>query len=275
MTEHLIEHIDRLMGQRPLGKQALGSYRELVRLMMEVEPHPQEVKLEDRLKDIKRYEGFPLFSGDNLPVDYDAASRLLARFLEYLSHSEREDKEGLKKALENLRKDPAWADGLLKAALKKDDTALSMRAKEVDLDTRALLFLTRVALRPSLGLLRNALSDKLNKEAWDYSYCPLCGAQPDMAYFEKSGKRCLHCELCGEEWAYPRLKCPFCENQDHETLGYFHAEEEEGFRVDFCRKCMRYLKTVDKRVLEEAGPMELEYLATIHLDIQATQHGFK
>lgn len=275
MTEHLIEHIDRLMEQRPLSKEALASYRELVNLMKEVEPHPQEVKLEDRLKDIKREEGFPLFSGGNLPVDYDAASRLLARFLEHLSHSEREDKEGLKKAWENLREDSAWTDSLLKAALNKDDKALSRIAQEVDLDARALLFLTRVALRPSLGALRNALSEKVDKDAWDYGYCPLCGSQPDMAYFEKSGKRYLHCELCGEEWVSPRLKCPFCENQDHETLGYFHAEEEEGFRVDFCRKCMRYVKTVDKRALEEAGPMELEYLATIHLDIQATQQGFK
>jgi FdhE protein len=96
-----------------------------------------------------------------------------------------------------------------------------------------------------------------------------------MAYFAKTGKRYLHCELCGQEWAYPRLKCPFCRNDEHETLGYFDVEGEEGFRVDFCRKCLRYLKTVDKRVFEEAAPMELEHLATIHLDILANENGFR
>jgi FdhE protein len=95
-----------------------------------------------------------------------------------------------------------------------------------------------------------------------------------MACFAKGGERCLHCELCGQEWPYPRLKCPFCGNDEQETLGYFQAEQEEGFRVYFCRKCRRYIKTVDGRVFEEPAPMELEYLATLHLDLAAAERGF-
>jgi len=275
MIEVLLKQIDRLMEQRPSSTQALGSYRELLNLMREAGPQPQKIVLEDRLADLKREEGFPLFSAEELPVDLEASSRLLTQFLDHFSSSGREDKEGLKKVLGNLRKNPEWANGLLKAALKKDTNTLSKIAKEFEIDTLTLLFLARVALRPSLTDLRSALTVCVDKETWGYAYCPVCGSQPDMAYFSDSGKRYLHCELCGEEWSYPRLNCPFCQNQDHNTLGYFHAEEEEGFRVDFCRKCMRYLKTVDKRVFEDAAPMELEYLATLHLDIQATQQGFK
>jgi len=275
MIEVLLKQIDRLMEQRPSSTQALGPYRELVNLMREAGPQPQKIVLEDRLADLKREEGFPLFSAEELPVDLEASSRLLTQFLDHFSSSGREDKEGLKKVLGNLRKNPEWANGLLKAALKKDTNTLSKIAKEFEIDTLTLLFLARVALRPSLTDLRSALTVSVDKETWGYAYCPVCGSQPDMAYFSDSGKRYLHCELCGEEWSYPRLNCPFCQNQDHNTLGYFHAEEEEGFRVDFCRKCMRYLKTVDKRVFEDAAPMELEYLATLHLDIQATQQGFK
>jgi hypothetical protein len=32
---------------------------------------------------------------------------------------------------------------------------------------------------------------------------------------------------------------------------------------------------VDKRIVEDAAPMEVEYLATIHLDLLANRHGFK
>jgi hypothetical protein len=32
---------------------------------------------------------------------------------------------------------------------------------------------------------------------------------------------------------------------------------------------------VDKRIVEDAAPMELEYLATLHLDLLANKHGFK
>jgi hypothetical protein len=38
---------------------------------------------------------------------------------------------------------------------------------------------------------------------------------------------------------------------------------------------MRYIKTIDKRAFEEVGPLELENLATIHLDLLANENEFK
>jgi len=275
MLEDLLENIDRLIQQRPVCKETLESYRELAGLMKEVRPEPQDIRLEERLKDMKKNEGFPLFPRESLPVDLHASSELFAKFMEHLLNTEREDKDGLKKVLEKSKSDSGWTGSLLKSVLRKNGKTLYKTGKEVDLDPSTLSFLAQVALRPSLYALREAASDRVDKEHWDYGYCPVCGSEPDMAYFTKTGKRYLHCELCGQEWAYPRLKCPFCRNEEHKTLGYFDVEGEEGFRVDFCRKCKRYLKTLDKRVFEETAPMELEHLATIHLDILANEHGFK
>jgi FdhE protein len=53
------------------------------------------------------------------------------------------------------------------------------------------------------------------------------------------------------------------------------SEEEEGFRVDFCKKCNRYIKTLDKRAVVSLVPLELENLVTLHLDILAHEQGFK
>ena len=275
MPEDLLAHIDRLIQQRPVCKEALTSYRELATLMKEMQPEPQLFRSEDRLEHMKKDEGFPLFSREELPVDLHASSDLLSKFMEHLSKSDREDKDGLKKVLEKSQSKSDWTVSLFKALLEKDDKALAKAGKGVDLDPRTLRFLIQTALRPSLYALRETVSDRIDKEAWNYGYCPVCGSEPDMAYFAKTGKRYLHCELCGQEWTYPRLKCPFCQNEEHKRLGYFEAEQEEGFRVDFCRKCLRYLKTLDKRIFEEAAPMELENLATIHLDILANEHGFK
>ena len=275
MPEDLLAHIDRLIQQRPVCKDALESFRELAGLMKEVQPEPQDIKFEDRLNDMKKDEGFPIFSGEDLPVDLHASSELFTKFIAHLSNTERDDRDGLKKVLEKSKSDSGWTDSLLKAVIGKDDKVISKAGKELDLDPATLIFLAQVALKPSLYALCDAVSDRIDKEAWDYGYCPVCGSEPDMAYFAKTGKRYLHCELCGQEWAYSRIKCPFCQNEEHKTLGYFDVEGEEGFRVDFCRKCQRYVKTLDKRVFEEAAPMELENLATIHLDILANEHGFK
>ena len=275
MTADLLSHIDRLIAQRPASKDALVSYRELVGLMGEVAPQPQKIHVESRLKDVKKEEGFPLFSRNDLPLDFEASAALMSRFLDHLAATKREDAEGLKKALEQSKGDSGWANRLFRAVLEKDGENLTRMGKETELDPKALQFLAQLALKPALQALRNSVSEEIDKGDWDYGYCPLCGSQPNMAYFDKTGKRHLHCELCGKEWPHPRLNCPFCQTQEQKSLGYFHSEQEEGFRVDFCRKCNRYIKTVDKRIVEDAAPMEVEYLATIHLDLLASKHGFK
>jgi FdhE protein len=273
--EHFLGHIDRLIRQRPISETTLVPFRDLVRFMTRAEPKLRPIGREEPFKDIKREEGFPLFPREDLPLDLDTVSGLLTEFFAHLGHANRNDKGALKKALEKSKEDPDWVRQLLKCILRQDEGTLAKIGKDIGLDPQVLRFLGAVALRPSLHILRDSFSHKIEKEGWDHGYCPLCGSQPSMAYFSKSGKKYLHCELCGEEWAYPRLSCPFCQNQDHEMLGYFLAEEEEGFRVDYCKKCLRYLKTVDKRVFEEAAPMELEHLATLHLDILAAEQGFK
>ncbi|MGD9031582.1 MAG: formate dehydrogenase accessory protein FdhE [Desulfobacteraceae bacterium] len=275
MTEDLLEHVDRLIARRPVSKDALVSYRELVRLMGEVAPQPRKIQVESRLKVVKKEEGFPLFSRNDLPLDFETSSALLSKFLDHLAATERADVDGLKKALEQSQGDSEWANRLFRAVLEKDEKNLTRMGKETDLEPKVLQFLAQLALRPSLQALRNAVSKETDGGSWDYGYCPLCGSQPNMAYFDKTGKRHLHCELCGEEWPHPRLNCPFCQTQEQKSLGYFHSEEEEGFRVDFCRKCNRYIKTVDKRIVEDTAPMEVEFLATIHLDLLANKHGFK
>jgi FdhE protein len=275
MVENLLKHIDRLMEQRPRSRQALKAYRDLVHLMGETPVQAPAVELERGLDRVKKEEGFPLYSRDEMPLDFEAGAELLCAFLDHLRHEERKDKEGLKEAYEKVRDDRAWADGLLRASVKEEVATLSKAAREVQLDQGTLDFLARAALKPSLHALRDALSHRVTRVGWEHGYCPLCGSQPDMAYLGKEGKRHLHCGFCGEEWPFPRVTCPFCENRDQETLGYFFDEKEEGFRVDFCRKCKRYIKTVDQRVFEEPAPIELETLATLHLDLLANQHGFQ
>ena len=275
MGEDLLQHIDRLIQQRPVTKAALAPFREIVVLMVQEDPKVKPLAREAGLRDMTGNKGFPLLSREELPCDFDNASNLLKQFLEHLAGSDRNDKEGLRRALEKSQTEREWCLKLFKAILLRDDEMQSVMGKAVDLDPKALQFFGRMALRPSLHALRRVLADRIDKELYDRGYCPLCGSQPGMAYIAKTGKRYLCCELCGEEWAYHRMTCPFCENQDHDTLGYFEAEQEEGFRVDFCRKCLRYLKTVDRRVFEDATPMDLENLATIHLDMLAVEHGFR
>ena len=274
MTGELLAQIDRLIRKRPIYREALSAYRELVVLLEEATPEIEYASGDKKLGEIKAKEGFPLFSREDLPVDLKATSSLFTRVLDHLSSKKREDREALKKALERARTDGQWIEGTLKAFLARDEATIDATAQEVGLDSTVLKFVTTMALKPSLNTLRGLVSGAIQKGKWEYGYCPLCGSRPDMAYLDEQGKRMLHCELCGFEWTYPRIQCPFCENSDSEELGYFMSEEEKGLRVDFCKKCNTYIKTIDLRVAEAPAPLELENLITLHLDMLAHEQGF-
>lgn len=267
--------IDLLAERKPQYRQVLGVYRHLLEIMNEVSIPPVELSFRNDLENTKRQAGLPLFQRDTLPIDLKASSDLLASFMERLSRTEREDRQGLIAALEKLRNEPEWGVGLFQTILREDPEGLTGFAQEAGLDPNGLQFLAQMALGPAMEALRCSLAERIDTENWDYGYCPLCGSKPDMAYFGRSGKRFLHCELCGTHWYFQRIGCPFCSNQEQEELGYLEAEEEEGLRVYFCKKCRKYLKTVDTRVFEKPAPIALENLLTLHLDMLAEENGFR
>lgn len=275
MDSNLSDHIERIIRNRPFCKDILKSYGELLSIMESEEPSLGDIGTEKRLKSIKLKGGFPLFPRDELPVDLKSGKRVLLRFLERLLKSKGEKNQRLEKAVLEFQKDSSLLQEVFKAVLETDREGLAGISNRVNLEPERLYFLAKTALMPSLNALRAAFAHELDKTVWDQGYCPFCGSEPDMACLDRTGKRHLHCELCGEDWPYPRLNCPFCQNDDHNTLGYFHSDQEEGFRVDFCRKCGRYIKTIDRRSFESETPMELEYLATLHLDVIANKEGFK
>ena len=273
MDADYLQHIDRLIQQRPVAKTALEPYRELACFMIRSEPEAMGIP-DDRYFEIQRKKGFPLFSRESLPLDLGAASVLLNQFFEYLSKTGREDRTGLHEARRQSEKNSKWTGRIFTAILKQDENALTALANQVGLDPPVLFFLGKTALKPSLESLRRLMEKRIQQGNWGHGHCPLCGSQPDMACFTKTGKRLLHCEFCGEEWIFARIGCPFCNNDSQESLGYFEAEVEEGLRVYFCQSCQRYLKTIDCRVFEKVASLELESLATLHLDVIANEKGF-
>ena len=132
-----------------------------------------------------------------------------------------------------------------------------------------------MVIRPAVTFYLNALRElnqDLVSDTWNSGTCPFCSSYPRIAFDSEAGRR-ISCLMCGQEWEIQRIKCPYCGNTDHETLGYFEAEEIEGVRIHYCDKCKHYIKVIDTRK-RSAQDAETEDVITLVMDELARQEGY-
>ena len=100
--------------------------------------------------------------------------------------------------------------------------------------------------------------------------CPLCGWPPQVAVIrdepEVKGHRLLVCSLCATSWSFPRSMCPSCGETRAEQLIYYVSDSMSHVRVEECRTCRAYLKSVDLREHGTAAPL-VDDLASVELDL--------
>jgi len=132
------------------------------------------------------------------------------------------------------------------------------------------------SLRPALEKVVEKYGSIVAGIGWTEGYCPICGKEPKIGEIrEEEGRRFLFCTQCGFEWRFRRIKCPFCGNEEQQTLAYFSIEGEEKYRVDVCHECKRYIKIVDFRESKEEANLDVEDIATLHLDMLANEEGYE
>lgn len=131
------------------------------------------------------------------------------------------------------------------------------------------------SLRPALEIVTEKYGRVIAESGWSEGYCPICGSEPKIGELRgEEGRRFLFCSQCGFEWSFMRIKCPFCGNEEQQTLAYFTVEDDEMHRVDVCNACKRYIKTVDFRAAKDEVNLEVEAITTLHLDMLASEEGY-
>ena len=214
-------------------------------------------------------QGRSFLNPEELDLDWKKVSALYRRLVELIKKREdgRPQAQGLLKAIEEKDR---GVPVLMKAALASDFKTVEDAANALNIDPPVLALLLRLSMRPALIAMAKAVLEHLDLSLWHHGHCPVCGSAPRLADLSgEGGKRRLHCSLCETAWSYPRLRCPFCENDNREELSYLRAENEEGLRVDLCGRCNNYLKTMDLREIQGPVIVPLDDVATWHLDIVA------
>lgn len=239
-------------------------------------PNIPEVEIDKRLEE-KR----PLLDIPSLQIDKNLLHEFSQKLFPILEEKEVFGREDIEKFL-----DIKWnlnSSELVRLFLRRDLTDLKSLSGKYKIGADLLWFIGLNLSQTMLQLYANKLKSKVDQENWLKGNCPVCGSFPAMEKFRREeGKRILWCGLCGTDWHFKRLSCPFCGNEDHNSLRYFFIEEEvipdkTAFRVDVCDRCKRYIKTLDERKLPESEKPELyiENLNTVYLDVLAQKDGYQ
>ncbi len=273
--EKLKDRIEQLKKKRPGYAEILNFYQKVkeaqdkVKASLRIDP----IKLKKEWRDLLAKEGFSLIQKEDFPLDIEASIKVFEMLCQIgkEANPHMADQVGkIREALDNKKMD---LSNLLGKGVKEQ--RIDQVADALGLDRKVFSFLIQNSAKPSIESGMERLRSEVDSETWLKGYCPVCGSLPSVSLLkEEVGKRYLFCSFCGYQWRIDRIFCPFCNNNDQECLRYLHGEGEETHRIDLCDKCRQYIKTIDYRNLQESDPV-LEDLATLHLDLLATQKGYK
>jgi len=269
------EQIMRLKEKNPAYKEILNFYENVLEEQINAESNvsiiPQKIREDVNKLQIK--EGFPLLNKENFTLDIPSSVMLFESLCQIGKNATAKMNENIQKIEQAVTDGRVHLDELL---IEHFDIAyLDKIADELKIDEVVLRFLIHVSILPSIHANVEKLKDQVDLKNWLRGYCPICGSFPKMSELKGEGQRYFLCAFCDFTWPGERLKCPFCENKDHEKLHYFYAEGQETYRVDLCNNCKQYIKTVDSRKLDHEPDLNLEDIVTVHLDILASEKGFK
>jgi FdhE protein len=111
-------------------------------------------------------------------------------------------------------------------------------------------------------------------ERWDQGYCPACGSWPALAEFF-TGERLLRCAFCACTWRMGSPRCTYCGERGERFTTLVPQRAHVGRRLELCRQCGGFLKTLDADTITPFPLVAIEDLASSDLDQAALHHGFR
>ena len=163
---------------------------------------------------------------------------------------------------------------LLEAAVALDEPRADALAAGHSSDALRLSAIMQLAAMPLLMECRRRVQRELPK-GWTQGYCAMCGAWP--AFAEVLGlerERRARCGRCAFEWRFDVLRCPYCGEREHDKLAGLIIEGDETRRIDACRTCGGYVKSLATLMSLPDDRVAVRDAESVELDLVAADRGF-
>ncbi len=154
---------------------------------------------------------------------------------------------------------------------RQDDTAAA--AGRIGIPPAAFEFILGQILKPFVEKRTEKLRAHVSDMPWHRGCCPVCGEMPELSFLQgEEGQRRLRCSLCGHDWRFDRMACPYCAEK-HADREIISIETEPNRWAEMCPSCRRYIVAADLR----AGcpdAIAVAALGMVHLDMIAQARGY-
>ena len=169
---------------------------------------------------------------------------------------------------------------LCAASVARDAGAARALASEGGLNVQVLWMGIDLVTAPLANALQSALlesGDERVRDAvagWGRGTCPACGNWPVLAEFF-FGERLHRCAFCAAAWRLESRGCTYCGESGEHFRTIALDRGRPGKRLEVCRRCGGYLKTIDVARPTPFPLLAIEDFATSDLDRAARSHGFR
>lgn len=261
-----------------LQRRTLGTQFDLLRAvapMVAESPIPAETTVLDHLAD-----GLPVLRATLAPLPVDVLTPVMADLGAAITGATGyAAARRVADALTSGAVDPAR---LLALVYQRDQGGVRQLATDHALVVDMLWLLGDLVVAPIVHLQqREALRDDEPEspvrealERWDRGYCPACGSWPALAEFF-FGERMLRCAFCACTWRQSLDQCAYCQETGEAFTTVVPDRSQPGRRLELCRTCGGFLKTLDVERVTPFPLVAIEDLASSDLDQAALHHGFK
>ena len=269
--DKILEALEAEAGRRPEMADTIDLYRKLIECQADVHALQNGSGLSAEEAASRLEQGQPLLSPETVEIDSATFAELCSRIGFALAQQQRELVKPLALIHAWLRERRQEIGTLAVEYLREGRVS---KGEEAGLEGPLLSFIFTHSLRPLLRAQAAALSGHVTDSQWYRGRCPICGGEPDIAALERgSGQRRLLCSRCDSEWAYLRIACPFCGNEDPSQLAYYPSDDKV-YRLSVGARCHRYPKTVDLRETAGEKLLPAERILTVGRDVVAEKAGY-
>lgn len=239
-----------------------------------------KLSLPGRYLAAKLDRGVPALSGEPIPVPIPVLTPAALALCEALG------KGGAGEAADHIRLQISEtridAGSLLAASLKRDQAAIRTGAEHRGLSPDLLWLVAELAVSPFAYALQEVIFGsvaddtplRVALDSWAHGYCALCGSWPAIAEVA-NGHRVLRCSFCALAWELKSYACIYCGESGEKFVTAAPDQARIDRRVEICKNCGSYLKTIDVPELSPFPFLAISDLETMDVDMAAMESGYR